>query len=116
MKKLWKLFLVFLIMLLTIADILTSQAIFSSGLGVEGNPIVSNMISFFGQWWWIPKLVSASILSIMTFNMWYGKGLKYSWEKYFVRFLIGLYVVFYISLITYHITLIVISNHLSSLL
>ena len=106
MKTFWKVFAVILIISLTAGDIITSQYIFSSGFGIEGNPIVINMIDFFGDFWWMPKLFASIIMSIIVYDMWNKKG----WQKHIVRFLVVIYTIFYISLISYHIALISIAN------
>lgn len=55
---------------LTVADVLTTNAVISSGIGQEGNPVVRVLMSTLGWWWWIPKMVFGVILALLCNKRW----------------------------------------------
>lgn len=114
MQLAWKIFLAFLIVGLTVGDIITTQIIISSGIGVEGNPVVGGIMDGLGAYWWVPKLLLSFVLAAMAVVMWY-KVCPKPWERSIARFFIGVYVVFYVGLISYHVAILHIFKQLKTI-
>lgn len=55
---------------LTAADVITTNAVLSTGMGREANPLVRWLMGVLGASWWLPKVFMALVLSLLCYKAW----------------------------------------------